>query len=45
MYLSMIIANYIAFLLHFSWVFVFYALGFPTLSYINIGSVIIWIIS
>ena len=45
MYLSMIIANYIAFLLHLSWIFVFYALGFPTLSYINIGSVLIWIAS
>ncbi len=45
MYLSMIIANYIALLLHLSWVFVFWWLNFPTLSYINIGSVIFWIFS
>lgn len=45
MYLSMIIANYIALLLHLSWVFVFYALGFPTLSWINVGSVAIWVFS
>lgn len=45
MYLSMIIANYIAFLLHFSWIFIFYALDCPTLSYINIGSVLVWIYS
>ncbi len=45
MYLSMIIANYIALLLHLSWVFVFWWLDFPTLSYINIGSVVVWIFS
>jgi len=45
MYLTMIIANYIALLLHLSWVFVFYALGFPTLSAFNIGSVLFWIFS
>jgi len=45
MYLSMIIANYIALLLHLSWVFVFYALGFKTLSFINIGSVAFWTFS
>lgn len=45
MYLSMIIANYIALLLHLSWIFVFWWLDFPTLSYINIGSVIFWIFS
>ncbi|QEG37983.1 adenylate/guanylate cyclase domain-containing protein [Bythopirellula goksoeyrii] len=45
MYLSMIIANYIALLLHLSWVFVFWWLDFPTLSLINVGSVIFWIFS
>lgn len=45
MYLSMIIANYIAFLLHFSWIFIFYALGFNTLSLINIGSTLVWVVS
>jgi len=45
MYLSMIIANYIALLLHLSWVFVFYALGCNTLCLINIGSVTVWIFS
>ncbi|WP_197530290.1 adenylate/guanylate cyclase domain-containing protein [Bythopirellula polymerisocia] len=45
MYLSMIIANYIALVLHLSWVFVFWWLDFPTLSFINIGSVIFWIFS
>lgn len=45
MYLSMIIANYIALLLHLSWVFIFYALGSTTLSFVNIGSVVLWITS
>jgi class 3 adenylate cyclase len=45
MYLSMIMANYIAMLLHLSWVFAFYALGFNTLSLINCVSVIFWIFS
>ena len=45
MYLSMIIANYMALVLHSSWVFIFYVLGFPTLSWINVGSVIFWIFS
>jgi len=45
MYLSMIMANYIALLLHSSWVVTFYMLGFNTLSLINIGSVIFWIFS
>lgn len=45
MYLSMIIANYIALVLHLSWVFVFYALGFNTLSLINVASVAFWIFS
>jgi len=42
-YYSMLIANCTAFLLHFSWIFVFHSLGFPTLSWINVGSVMIWI--
>lgn len=45
MYLSMIIANYIALLLHLSWVFIFYALDFMPLSIINVVSVIFWIFS
>jgi adenylate cyclase len=45
MYLSMIIANYIALLLHLSWVVIFYVLDFPTLSLINIGSVAFWLFS
>ena len=32
-----------AFLLHFSWIFIFRGLGFMPLSLINIGSVVIWI--
>jgi len=42
-YYSMLIANSMAFLLHLSWIFVFYGLGFATLSWINVGSVLIWI--
>lgn len=45
MYLSMIIANYIAFALHLSWVFVFYTLDFMPLSIINVFSVVFWIFS
>ena len=45
MYQSMIIANYIALLLHLSWVFIFYALEFVPLSLVNIGSVMLWIVS
>ena len=45
MYLSMIIANYIAFSLHLAWVFVFYFLGCLELSLINVVSVAIWIFS
>jgi class 3 adenylate cyclase len=45
MYQSMIMANYIAFALHFSWIFVFAYLGFPTLSWINVASVVFWTFS
>lgn len=42
-YYSMLIANFMALLLHLSWIFIFRSLGFNTLSLINIGSVLIWI--
>ena len=42
-YYSMLIANFMALLLHLSWIFIFRGLGFTTLSLINIGSVMIWI--
>jgi len=42
-YYSMLIANIMAFLLHLSWVFIFYGLDFTPLSLINVGSVVIWI--
>ncbi len=44
-YYSMLIANIMAFLLHLSWIFVFWGLGFMPLSWINVGSVMIWIFS
>jgi len=44
-YYSMLIANFMALLLHLSWIFIFYNLEFKTLSVINIGSVLIWIIN
>jgi adenylate cyclase len=44
-YYSMLIANIMAFLLHLSWIFVFRGLGFMPLSWINVGSVVIWIFS
>jgi len=42
-YYSMLIANFMALLLHLSWIFVFYDRGLSTLSLVNVGSVIIWI--
>ena len=42
-YYSMLIANFMALLLHLSWVFIFRGLDFTTLSLINVGSVLIWI--
>jgi class 3 adenylate cyclase len=44
-YYSMLIANGMAFLLHLSWIFIFYRLDFTTLSWINVGSVVIWILN
>lgn len=41
-YYSMLIANFMAFVLHFSWIFIFQGLGLTTLSLINIGSVLIF---
>ncbi|MDZ4658504.1 MAG: adenylate/guanylate cyclase domain-containing protein [Bythopirellula sp.] len=41
-YYSMLIANFMAFVLHFAWIFIFHGLGLTTLSLINIGSVIIF---
>ena len=38
-YYSMLIANFMALLLHLSWIFIFRGLGFTTLSLINVGSV------
>jgi adenylate cyclase len=43
MYYSMLLANFMALLLHFAWIFVFYQLRMTTLSLVNILSVAIWI--
>jgi adenylate cyclase len=43
MYYSMLLANFMALVLHFAWIFVFAAMGMTTLSLVNIGSVVIWI--
>lgn len=42
-YYSMLIANFMAFVLHFVWIFVFRLLDFPLLSNINIVSVLIFL--
>ena len=42
MYYSMLLANFMALVLHFVWIFVFWRLGYTTLSLVNIGSVCIW---
>ena len=39
----MLIANFMAFVLHFVWIFVFELLGFSLLSRINIGSIFVFI--
>ena len=44
-YYSMLLANSMALLLHLSWIFIFRALGFTTLSLINVGSVLIWFLN
>ena len=43
MYYSMLLANFMALLLHLAWIFVFAAMGMTTLSLVNIASVCIWI--
>jgi class 3 adenylate cyclase len=43
MYYSMLLANFMALLLHLAWIFVFAAMGMTTLSLVNILSVCIWI--
>jgi len=42
-YYSMLLANFMALLLHLSWIFIFRSLGFTTLSLVNLGSVLIWV--
>lgn len=42
-YYSMLIANFMAFMLHFVWIFVFHALGFDWLGKINIVSTLIFL--
>jgi adenylate cyclase len=42
-YYSMLIANFMAFVLHFVWIFVFAMLGFTLLSRINIVSVVVFL--
>lgn len=42
-YFSMLIANFMAFVLHFVWIFVFHFLGFEWLGKINIISIIIFL--
>jgi adenylate cyclase len=44
-YYSMLLANFMALVLHFSWIFIFHSLGFTTLSLVNIASVAIWILN
>ncbi len=44
-YYSMLLANFMALVLHFSWIFIFRGLGFTALSLINVGSVLIWILN
>ena len=43
MYYSMLLANFMALVLHFVWIFVFGSLGLTTLSLVNIASVAVWI--
>jgi adenylate cyclase len=43
MYYSMLLANFMALVLHFAWIFVFDRLGLTTLSRVNYLSVLIWI--
>jgi class 3 adenylate cyclase len=43
MYYSMLLANFMALVLHFVWIFVFHALDYPTLSRVNFLSVAVWI--
>lgn len=42
-YYSMLIANFMAFVLHFAWIFVFASLGFTLLSRINVVSTLIFL--
>jgi adenylate cyclase len=42
MYYSMLLANFMALVLHFIWIFVFTAMGMRTLALVNIASVCIW---
>jgi class 3 adenylate cyclase len=42
-YYSMLLANFMALVLHFSWIFIFHSLDFTTLSLVNVVSVTIWI--
>jgi adenylate cyclase len=44
-YYSMLLANSMALALHFAWIFIFRRLGLSTLSLINVGSVVIWILN
>lgn len=44
-YYSMVIANLLAMLLHLVWIFVFFGMGLNTLSLVNVGSVLIWILN
>jgi adenylate cyclase len=43
MYYSMLLANFMALLLHLAWIFVFAAMGMTTLSLVNVASVCLWI--
>src|SRR5262245_28161884 len=45
MYYSMLMANFMALVLHFVWIFVFARLGYATLAWVNVGSVCIWILN
>jgi adenylate cyclase len=43
-YYSMLIANFMAFVLHLSWIFIFHLLDFPLLSKINILSIFVFLL-
>jgi adenylate cyclase len=45
MYYSMLLANFMALVLHFVWIFVFAKLGYTTLVWVNVASVGLWCVN